>query len=447
MDTQQQQTITLTDQQQDALQTMKDWWQSDSQNLIIKGKPGVGKTFLLKYFAESNPQIVPLFTAPTNEAVKQLELALSVKGKAKTTYSALGLKMSDWTKTQYIYQAQLPEDLGDYNLLVVDEASMVGLKPKPEQKNMLADYVLEYGLRTIWLGDDCQLPPIEAEDGISPIFKQDWPGVFLTQVMRHSGPVLDYVNLIRDEIPKTVRNLPKTIPGVNEVQQFQLRETLLRPETFGKIRNGSAKTIVWTNKRCDEINQMIRQHMFGDISQKQFLLPEDQVLFIKPLFRRKGMERLTNPEKLLEIQQEIICSINTKAQIVSCTPSQLFGIECWKVEFQLEDGISTSGYHPTVNGLKALKAQLKRINDEAQELPKGRARGWKYKLYHALKDCFCEVKHSYCITGHRSQGSTIPDVFVDTTNMLLNRDRLVAFKNLYVACSRAKESLTLIRGI
>lgn len=439
--------ITLTEQQQAALKTLRDWWKSDSQNIIIRGKPGVGKTFLLKYFAESNKDMVPLFTAPTNEAVKQLELALSVKGKAKTTYSALGLKMSDWTKTQYIYQDRVPEDLGQHNVLVVDEASMVGLKLDPEQRNLLADYVLEQGIRTIWLGDDCQLPPVEAEDGVSPIFKQDWPQVFLTQVMRHSGAILDYVNLIRDEIPKPVRNLPKLIPGIEEVSQTKLRERLLQTETFDRIRKGTCKTIVWTNKRCDEINSIIRQHMFGDISSQQFLLPEDQILFIKPLFQRKGMATVKKTEELLDIQQEIICSINTKAQVVQTNLTMLLGVECWKVQFNLEDGVTCFGYHPTLKGLKTLKANLKAMHEAAQALPKGKLRGQQYKLYHAYKDCFCEVKHSYCITGHRSQGSTIDHVFVDTTNMLLNRDRLVAFKNLYVACSRAKQSLTLVRGV
>jgi hypothetical protein len=421
-----------------ALDGLVDWWVGREQNILIQGKPGTGKTFLLRHFANSNSRIVPLFTAPTNEAVRQLELSMQGRAVTKTTYSALGLKMSDWQEIPTIYQGVLPEDLQNYNLLVIDEASMVG--KGTEDRPLLFDYVQALGMRTIWLGDDCQLPPVEATSGLSPVFEEDFKTLTLTQVMRHSGPILEYVDRIRGELVSGRKRLPACVPGVEEVSRHRVKARLLEAETFEQIKTGNGRSIVWTNKRADDFNQLIRAHMFGDnVAKSDFLHPEDQILLTKPLWSRQGLESL-KLEKLLDAEADITASINTKAKVVRKEPV----IEAWRVSLEIEGGGNSVGYRPTVAGQKRFDALAAALRKDAKEAKSGS--GAKWKLYHGFEACFMQCKHSYSITGHRSQGSTIPEVFVDVSNMLANPSRLIGLKNLYVAASRASEKLTLIRG-
>ena len=59
----------LTEGQQNAIDALQGWWNSKEQNIVLSGSPGTGKTFLAKFFVNSLNGCVPLFTAPTNEAV------------------------------------------------------------------------------------------------------------------------------------------------------------------------------------------------------------------------------------------------------------------------------------------------------------------------------------------------------------------------------------------
>jgi exodeoxyribonuclease-5 len=443
----------LTNQQERALEALQFWWNrpkhsmsmAEFNNFILSGRPGTGKTFLAKLFVGMLRNAVPLFTAPTNEAARQLEISLQGKAPVKTTYSALGLKMSDWSAKQYIYQGRLPEDINDFNLLVVDEASMVGKQATQKDQELLMDYVQNLGMRTLWLGDDCQLPPVESVDGCSPVFNQGFQEFHLTEVVRHAGPILEFATAIREEIGKPIKNLPKVPEGIQSISRNNLESYLLSPEVFQKLRSGDARIIVWTNVAADQNNGIIRREMFGaELAKANFILPEDQILFTKPLFGRSNLERLPFA-KILDEEPDLLCSINTKAEVIKTESAFVFDIPCLKAQLNVEGGQNVSAYFTTLAGEKMKQAKLKELKGIAEALS-GKAAGEAWKRYHTFNAAFASVKHSYCITGHRSQGSTISDVIVDVGNMLMNRDRLVAFKNLYVAVTRAKNTLTLSRG-
>ena len=57
---------------------------------------------------------------------------------------------------------------------------------------------------------------------------------------------------------------------------------------------------------------------------------------------------------------------------------------------------------------------------------------------------FANVKHSYAITTHRSQGMTIPRVYVSWKDIKKCDNVVLRHKLLYVAASRAKEHLSII---
>jgi hypothetical protein len=67
---------------------------------------------------------------------------------------------------------------------------------------------------------------------------------------------------------------------------------------------------------------------------------------------------------------------------------------------------------------------------------------WEY-FYYSFIDIFADISYGYCITVHKSQGSTFDNVYVDSKNILSfkNKDTLNC---LYTAVTRASKVLSLL---
>jgi len=438
----------LTESQAKSIEALQAWWKSDSDHIILSGAPGTGKTFLAKYFVESLPKAVPLFTAPTNEAVRQLELSLASDAKVKTTYSALGLSLSTRSFKQYVYQRALPEDFDDFNLLIIDEASMAGQQTDKETLKKLMDYAILSGMRCIWLGDWAQLPPVDGDSGDSPVFEAGWETLELTQVKRHKGVILDFAYSLRDVINKPIRNLPNIPEGI---QQIPAKNSMnFGKDSFEAVINDKARILVWTNKSsryCPrpgvaEYNHYIRSRLFGESQANASTVhPTDKILFASPLFEFDT--KTLTMDNLKDAEFTILASVNTRGEVLKTTKTKLLGFEVWETEIELEGGKNVICFIPTKEGA-VLKSRFEnQLKEAAIKAPKGKEAGDLWHYYHTFRQCFADIKHTYCITGHRAQGSTVSKVFVDVPNILQNRDRKVAFKNLYVCCTRAQDELAL----
>lgn len=450
--------FTLSPSQAASIQTLSDWWESKDRYIVLSGKPGTGKTFLAKYFVQKLNQAVPLFTAPTNEAVRQLELSVG-DATCKTTFSALGLTMNTYKSKPVIMQRQLPKDFSDYNLLIVDEASMVGKQDLQEKGSirLLLDYIEASGMRVIFLGDWAQLPPIESKTGTSPVFDQGYQTLELTEVQRHQGAILEWASLLREEILKPVRNMPAVNDGIRTWRNFKIEN--LSDTEFQELLHDEARIITWTNQtsrynNCAGVNERnlaIRSKLFGGtLAQEHFVLPQDRVLFASPVFLAKDHEALTLEDladlKKSKVTFEMKASINTKAEVIKTEVTNLMTVECYRTEVEIEGGVNETVYIPTREGEKRKAHILTELRKVALEAGDPQKAGEAWNFLHTFNQCYADVKHTYCITGHRSQGSTINKVYVDVSNILQNRERIVAFKNLYVAATRAKNELHLLRG-
>lgn len=113
--------INLNKDQEAAIQFLKNWWTSESRFALLQGAAGTGKTFLINYLVKVLPNCYPVFTAPTNEACRQLELSLDKDSFVKTTYSLLGFSMSTCDEVKQLKQRRPLAIIDDFNLLIVDE--------------------------------------------------------------------------------------------------------------------------------------------------------------------------------------------------------------------------------------------------------------------------------------------------------------------------------------
>ena len=70
------------------------------------------------------------------------------------------------------------------------------------------------------------------------------------------------------------------------------------------------------------------------------------------------------------------------------------------------------------------------------------------KLYKEFQtnivECFAELNYGYCITVHKSQGSTFKNVFIDMNDILTNNNINETSKCLYTAITRSSKTLWLL---
>lgn len=451
-------TVTFSPSQKAALPMLEAWWKSGEKNFILSGEPGTGKTFLTKYFLSTLQNCVPLFTAPTNEAVRQLQIALrGTKAVTKTTYSALGLRLSLYSKKQSIFQGRVPEDLDDFNLLVVDESSMASERFTDKDKMLLMDFVKASGMRTIWIGDWAQLPPVDTEKACehSPVFQYTlWPQIDLVEVQRHKGPILELASRFRKIIGSGsfTLNLPEIPEGI-AVQKLNGTDCMsFTEEQYTKLSEDKARIICWTNQATPwnsvpgvkEYNQLVRNWIFGrHLAEKNFILQGDRVLFSSPLFSVKNPDKV-DLEKLTDVEFTMEASVNSRAEVIKVEKELYNGVDCYKMLLSLEDSIDTVAWTPSEAGLAAYKTLCEFYASQAKDSEDSHKAAKWWEQYHLFTQLFAHVKHTYCITAHRSQGSSIPEVYVDLRNILQNKkQRLTAFKAAYVAITRAQNFLML----
>jgi ATP-dependent exoDNAse (exonuclease V) alpha subunit len=68
---------------------------------------------------------------------------------------------------------------------------------------------------------------------------------------------------------------------------------------------------------------------------------------------------------------------------------------------------------------------------------------WKY-YYENFVDVFADVTYGYCITTHKSQGSTYENCYVIMSNILTACPKYKdAVRSLYTSVTRPSKSLTL----
>ena len=69
---------------------------------------------------------------------------------------------------------------------------------------------------------------------------------------------------------------------------------------------------------------------------------------------------------------------------------------------------------------------------------------WCY-LYESLIDLFADISYGYCITTHKSQGSTFTNIYVDMNNIILkNQNQEESYRCLYTAITRTSKKLNIL---
>lgn len=424
--------------------------------ILLKGYAGTGKTSLTGSFVKSlreNKQRVVLL-APTGRAAKVL---------------AKNASFSAFTIHKYIYRKQvLPgggitlvvgPNLFKNCTFIVDEASMIAdystLNDGTVSSRNLLDDLMEFVFqhstnRLIFIGDEGQLPPVGSD--FSPtlnleymqnhFFGVNFQEILLTQVHRQTEDSLILKNASLMRIPFFGSEFPKLTVDKNldviAIDGISLQEEL--ENAYNKFGIEETLFITKSNKKAAYYNQQIRNRILWF---EEDLCKNDWLMVVKNnyfwLEEQSAMGFIANGEicRVVRLGKR---EFKYEHQFVWATVEFVDHPEMGEVDLLLlMDLLQTEETAMSRKDLKQLFFNIEEEYIDEKNKKKRYEKVMKSPYFNAL-----QVKFSYAITCHKSQGGQWDVVFVDHGYIMDEFEDPTLNRWLYTSFTRSKEKLYLV---
>ena len=391
----------LTKKQEEGLKIALDRYRNNEKYVVIGGYAGTGKSTLVKFIIEAL-DVEPSKVAYATFTGKAAEV-LRKKGNANAmTLHRLLYDSIPKPGGGFIRKPKLQLD---YNIIVVDEVSMV-------PKSMI-DMLLHHKVYIIFLGDPFQLPQIDKNETHTLL---DNPHIFLDQVMRQAAEseIIQLTMKIRagEDIPFSKGNEAIVIPR---------RELVTGHLTWAD------QIITATNASKATFNNQMRE-LLGYSG-----LPQDgeKMICLRNYWddlSEDGESALVNGTTgIIHMPFE---SFRMAPQFVKMKNHKMETIQC---DFTSDDG----SYFNSVEMDKHMILTGEKCIDWRESYQLGR-------LIQRIGDIVPrEFTFGYAITCHKAQGSEWNKVLVIEESFPFPKDEHARW--LYTACTRAASRLVLVR--
>lgn len=399
----------------------------------LLGEGGVGKTYCImaavKTWLAQGKRVA--LTAPTNKAVKQL-IKEGVKQGIPvgavtycTIHKLLGLALLPDAAKPYVKQVgecKFP----DFDIIVMDEGSMLSSRAFfnyiiPEMEAAAAILVI--------MGDKMQLPPVKETESMA---LQHFPSMelFKNERFEEGGPISVLTKAMRKAIEaKAAFRFNSADYEVEVVKPAHFVRRVTEEFTL-ETSLEDVRAVAWSNIRVNAINEAVRQKLYGKDAATYEL--NERVVTGQPIYDDRTLILSTDEECLVKNSQlsSIMCEENGKE----------YNTYLLTLEPIYDDTVKTVSCH-TIHETSLLeyKEDLAALYLRAE---KAQSRQM-WARYNAFKDLFSDIRYCYCITVHRSQGSTFKTVMVDVDNILKNTRRQERNQLIYVGWSRAAQNLIM----
>ena len=453
----------LTDDQKEALQYMHDFIEGPNREMVLRGPAGTGKTSLVNVLLAELDKAKfyeYICTATTNKAV---EVIARNTGREfdRTIYSLEGLTVKDEDDrgAKLVREPGAQSKLKDYDLIIVDEASMVPLQLIQEIEYDLLEHSRP---KVIYIGDPCQLPPVsDAQEGYteSAVFRLPlW--YELTKVMRTAldNPILKLVTQMRSDLTcegDNFEHATETLEDGSGVFFYESRgefmnkmyEYFTRPEY--KADSDYAIAVAWRNISVDAINAKVRGKIYPDETREY---TDGEEVRVAKAFRRPvpGKKDVFYPVYSMEERLKIL-------EVEEDTDPR-YELECYKVtvcNFRAlpKNRTTTIAYILKKASIEKYNILLTEKAAECKEREKEPGHDGKGHLYtkkeawapyNDLRRYYLWVDYIYASTVHKAQGSTVSNVFVVERDLDKNTITLERNKLKYTAFTRASAELHVL---
>ena len=443
--------FSFTEEQEIITQHLSDYILSISTRniFLVKGYAGTGKTSLIAALVNSLSSVnkKSSLLAPTGRAAKVL--TKYSKRSASTIHRKIYWINSNKNSNTYI---KLKENTHTNTIFIVDEASMISeSSDKGFGNRSLLDDLIQYvydgiGCKLILIGDTAQLPPVNleispalSEDFLSQNYSKEILSFSLSEVIRQekSSTILLNATSIRKQITEKNLNLPNLVVNDDVIRiesGYELQESL--EDSYNK--SGLTNTIVVcrSNKRANIYNQQIRsriRYLEEEISTGDLLMVVRNNYFW--LDDKNKSELIANGDII-----EVLSVNNIKNKYGFKFANITIKLVDFKEEKELDVLIMLDTIKLETSSLPYEDYQ--KLYQEISREYKGVDAKKKIKENKYLNAL--QVKFSYSITCHKSQGGQWENVFVDIEYFKREMLDLSFLRWLYTAITRSSKKLYLI---
>lgn len=242
---------------------------------VLTGGPGTGKTTIINgiiyYYKKKLPQNIIRLAAPTGRAAKRLSEA--THENAMTIH-----KMLEFNPMQEEGPERNNNNPLDADLIVIDEVSMCDI----HLFNKLLDAIKD-GCRLILVGDENQLPSVNAGNCLHDIIKSELFSVYrLKENFRNEGSIINNATkILNGEIPSPYHDFE--IKKVDSDKEAFTVLSNLSNEYYDKNDLFKCQIIEASNKGsagCYAINKKIHETLYKDDADSRFCIG-DKVMFLQ----------------------------------------------------------------------------------------------------------------------------------------------------------------------
>ncbi|MFC5193765.1 ATP-dependent RecD-like DNA helicase [Bizionia hallyeonensis] len=430
-----------TSEQKTALNTMADFVKETNTDdfYILCGAAGTGKTSittaLIGYL--NTHSIAYNIAAPTGRAARIL--GRKSKTVNSTIHSMIYNVTADANTGEVVFSLR-NNDVKDYNVFIIDEASMIASKAPNDPSNMfksknslLTDLIRFVKLgneknKIIFLGDNNQLPPVNekeslalSKDYLTSNFRLKGNAQLLTEVKRQEDG--SYVLKNATKIRECIENNQLSV-SLENIKKQSL-EDATRSYVLDYLANGEDAiiSIGATHKMNALFNNKVRSKIYGKNAN---VIESDDLLLITQTWKRNGFQLYSGDHvKVKEINMNNIEFVaGLRFVPVKLISKNLEGKEEIVDAYILLDSI-TNPQGITLKQENNLRHERFKKNKVYRESLKP----WDDRYVGAIR-----VAYGHSITCNKAQGG-------EWSNVLVNSFFMPSLKFQYTAITRAKENV------
>lgn len=492
--------VVFTPTQRAAIKDTLTWLKNPSLPLTrtIQGAAGTGKsTIVSAILDQSGIGNAIAVTAPTHKAVGVISQMTGKNGM--TIQKLLGLRpninIEDFDPNNLKFDRLGQQHIENYKVVCIDECSMIG----KSAINLIESTARKFGTKILYIGDHLQLPPVKEE--FSYTFNKDKSVLYEIVRQEKDNPLNIPLSILRYSLESTAYNkdlvvdimkhfnIPtSTINTILATSKhymidsfFRACTNMIQDDKGFILHRISVKTEkeAYGVKLINKFKEVLETKSFNDV---RFLAyKQNTVSLWNKAIRNKLFPDAKNIVTVgdLLIGEETVVDEYNMPIIYNSDDYIVSNVEPYTNSLDLDGFITTlsttfgndtpvpvflldMAKPDMINGYKGIFENLLNNATEANPAIKSSefSKFFDFKRHNILINTIMKedgihtfskksLDYGYCMTIHKSQGSTYKEVFVNVNDIFLTsfgtKIKNVVFRNklLYVALSRAKNKATL----
>jgi len=437
----------------------------DDSIYVLKGWAGTGKTYCVSLFVRYILEVVHsnrkwykvAVTGPTNKSVRVIKKStglVSTRVNFSTIHKMLGLRerITEDGRQEFVNEGEFRPAIESHKLLIIDEVSMLN--------DELFHKIVKYRdrIKIICMGDPAQIPPVGKPDCIP--FMEDLHEMYgiktleLKTVMRqkNENPIIGSSIMIRENLGKEkspIECVNQTNEDGEGIEFLNLSLPEIRrsiPEVLAsyfktkRFEEDSeyCKVIAWRNKTVSTMNTLVRRVIYGEEKIKNKILIGEKLIANDPIIEDDYIIFNTNDEFTVE-------DLEIKTQTIKVDDvSERFKYYEAKVSYIDDEDKKCYSYIDILH--EESEEDFLRFSNilKYRAIEKrGKEKSW-IKYYNFLRK-FANISYGYCITSHKSQGSTYEVSFVLEDDIDINFDVVERNRIKYTSYTRSSKKLYVLK--